>query len=606
MTVPSEELRLAADFEPATLDQWRRLALGVLRKAGRADDNTPAEAVDDLLSVTTYDGIRIAPLYTAATHRSEAGSPGWPPFTRGTDAEPRWDVRQRHRDPDPDATSAAILDDLGNGVTSLWLDLGPTAISVDDLPRVLDGVLLDVAGVVLDAGTPARTDAAAEALLRLAARRGTPAQGNLGVDPLGWAARTGAPANTDGVAGWAGRCAAEHPGLRAVTVDATAYHEAGGSDADELGAALGTAVAYLRALTDGGLDLDTALSQVDFRYAAGADQFLTIAKFRAARRLWARVAEECGAAGAGAQRQHAVTSSAMMTARDPWVNLLRTTLACFGAGLGGAGAVTVEPFDSCLGISDGFARRIARNTQSLLLDEAHLGNVLDPAGGSWYVERLTDDLAEAAWAWFQAIERSGGMAAALDAGVVAARLAETWSYRRENLAHRLDAIVGVSEFPNLDERRPVRPPAPTVDGRHGLPRHRYAEDFEALRDRSDAHAAATGTRPTVTLITLGPPAAHSARVSFAANLFAAGGIGTVTVASETALVAGTAAVVCLCSSDKLYPDTAPAVAAELTQAGVRRVWLAGRGEYPGITDYLYAGSDAVAVLDATLRDLGVA
>lgn len=221
--------------------------------------------------------------------------------------------------------------------------------------------------------------------------------------------------------------------------------KAGGSAAEELGASLATGVAYLRALTEAGLGVDEACAQLEFRYAATADQFLTIAKLRAARRLWARVAEVCGAAGA--QRQHAVTSSVMMTRRDPWVNMLRTTLACLGAGVGGADSVTVLPFDHALGLPDAFARRIARNTSTILLEESHLARVIDPAGGSWYVERLTAELADAAWAFFQEIERSGGQAAALRSGMIGERLASTWAARSRDLARRKEPVTGVSEFP---------------------------------------------------------------------------------------------------------------------------------------------------------------
>jgi methylmalonyl-CoA mutase len=337
------------------------------------------------------------------------------------------------------------------------------------------------------------------------------------------------------------------------------------------------------------------LGQLEFRYAATADQFLTIAKLRAARRLWARVAEVCGAPEAGGQRQHAVTSSAMMTARDPWVNMLRTTLACFAAGVGGADAVTVQPFDARLGLPDGFARRIARNTQSLLIEEANVARVVDPAGGSWYVERLTEDLAEAGWAWFTEIERAGGMAAALDAGLVADRLAATWARRADNLAHRRDPVTGVSEFPNLDERLPVRAPLPVPHGGH-----HYGEAFEALRDRAEAMPA----RPTVFLATLGPIAVHTARATFAANLFAAGGIATVRSGPSTdpAEIAAAfrdsgATVACLCSSDKLYAEYAAPVAAALREAGATKVWVAGKGSPD---DHLYTGCDAVAVLAETL------
>ncbi|MFI5495912.1 methylmalonyl-CoA mutase family protein [Actinoplanes sp. NPDC051859] len=616
MTVPSEKLRLAADFPAATHEQWRKLALGVLRKAGRADEDTPAEAAEDLLADQGFD-VTLAPLYTADDPTPFPGPPGLFPFTRGAQAAGAvpagWDLRQRHANPSPTLTNEAVRADLENGVTSLWLVLGAAGLPVTGLATALDGVYLDLAAVVLDAGAAAVD--AVPAWFALVADRKVPVdqvRGNLGVDPLGYRARTGQHGEWP-LAEWADRCVSEFPGLRAMTVDATSYHDAGGSDAQELGCALATGVAYLRELTAAGLSIPAALGQLEFRYAATADQFATIAKLRAARRLWARVAEVSGAPEAGAQRQHAVTSTAMMTARDPWVNMLRTTLACFGAGVGGAGAVTVQPFDHRLGLPDGFARRIARNTQSLLLDESSVGRVADPAGGSWYVERVTEDLAQAAWAWFTEIERAGGMAAALDSGLIADRLAATWERRADDLAHRRTPLTGVSEFPNLEERLPVREPQPEVPS-GGLPQHRYAEQYETLRDRADAHEAANGTRPTVFLATLGPPAVHNARAGFAANLFAAGGIASVRpavgaddparLAAEFA--ASGAQVACLCSSDKTYAASAAAVAAALTEAGARRVWLAGRGEYDGVDGYVFAGCDAVGVLETTLTDLGVA
>jgi methylmalonyl-CoA mutase len=598
MTVPPEELSLAADFPAATRADWRELALGVLRKAGRLGEDATADDVEARLARTGYDGVTVAALHDTG---ALPGAPGFPPYTRGGRLAGGWEVRQRHADPDPAVTRAAILADLENGVGGLWLTLGAAGLPVAALPDVLADVYLDLAPVTLDAGP--ETAAAADTLLGL--NKGV--TGNLGADPVGWRARTGEPLSLDVAAELADRCAADHPGLRAVTVDATVHHDAGGSDAQELGAALATGVAYLRALTAAGLDVDAAFGQLEFRYAATADQFATIAKLRAARRLWSRVAQECGTTAA--QRQHAVTSSAMMTARDPWVNLLRTTLACFGAGVGGADAVTVQPFDARLGLPDDFARRIARNTQSLLLEEANVARVIDPAGGSWYVERLTEDLAQAGWAWFTELERAGGIVAALDSGLVADRLAATWSARSANLASRRDPVTGVSEFANLAERLPRRPAAPPEPS-GGLPRVRYAQAFEALRDRADAHP---GSRPTVFLATLGPVAAHTARASFAANLFQAGGIATVPGGTGTdpaevaaAFTASGAAVACLCSTDRLYAEHAEPVAAALKAAGATRVWLAGAGEYATVDGRIHAGCDAVAVLETTLTDLGVA
>jgi methylmalonyl-CoA mutase len=567
------ELRLASDFPAATAEEWEKLVLGVLRKSGAAtDDTTPAAAVESL-ATTGYDGVSLDPLYTAD------GSPPPPSVPLGRTAN-GWDVRQRHADPDPAATAEAARADLENGVTSLWLVLGAGGVPVDRLATALDGVYLDLAGVTLDAGADAA--AAAEAFLAAGG-----AAGNLGFDPLAGAG------DAETAAAFARRVA-DRPGLRTMVVDATRYHDAGGSDAEELACSLATGVAYLRGLTDAGLSVAEALAQLEFRYTATADQFGTIAKLRAARRLWSRVAQACGEPSA-VQAQHVVTSAAMMAARDPWVNMLRTTLACFAAGVGGADAVTVLPFDHRLGLPDGFARRIARNTQSLLVDEASIGRVSDPAGGSWYVESRTLALARAAWSWFTELEGAGGMAAALSSGLVAERIRATWDARAVNLAHRRDPLTGVSEFPNLGEKLPTRPRVPqrTVGD---LPVHHYGEAFERLRDRADAAAE----RPTVYLATLGPPAAHNARVGFATNLFAAGGIAVVAGPVDGFAASG-ATVACVCGSDRSYAEEASAAALVLAGGGARQVWLAGKpGDYDGVTGYLYSGCDAVAVLEEVL------
>ncbi|MFF5444217.1 methylmalonyl-CoA mutase small subunit [Streptomyces sp. NPDC012888] len=618
MTVlPDDGLSLAAEFPDATHEQWQRLVEGVLRKSGK---EAVGSAAEDALSTQLQDGLRTRPLYTAATSAApDTGLPGFAPYVRGSRAAGNsatgWDVRQRLVHTDPAALNTAALADLENGVTSLWLAVGPGGIPVSGLARALDGVYLDLAPVALDAG--ADYAGAARELLRLYAERGVApqdARGSLGADPLGHEARTGEALDLAAAVDLARETAAGWPGLRALAVDALPYHEAGGSAAEELGLSLATGVAYLRALTDGGLGVEAALGRLEFRYAATADQFLSIAKLRAARRLWARIAEASGAPEAGAQRQHAVTSPVMMTRRDPWVNMLRTTVACMAAGVGGADSVTVLPFDHELGLPDAFARRIARNTSTVLLEESHLARVVDPAGGSWYVERLTDELAHAAWEFFQTVERAGGLPAALRSGQVAERLAATWAERTKALAKRREPVTGVSEFPNLGERLPEREPAPAAPS-GGLPRVRRDEAYEALRARSDAHLAATGSRPRIFLAALGPAAAHTARATFAANLFQAGGIEAVhdpvSVDPDTAgaaFAASGAAMAVLCSSDALYAEQAAPVAEALRAAGATTVFLAGRpGSADGAVDeYVFAGCDAVAVLSSVLDRMGVA
>ncbi|MEV6148847.1 methylmalonyl-CoA mutase subunit beta [Nonomuraea sp. NPDC052129] len=584
-------MHLVAGFPPTNRDDWRALALEVLRKTG-----VEAGSPEETLSSITYDGVTLAPLYDAADLPKilRKGAPG---------ARAGWDVRQRHAVADAEA----VLADLEHGVTSLWLVLGAGAIPVGRLPDLLREVLLDLAPIVLEAGPEVRE--AAETLFGLAAERGVSPTGNLGAS-IGTAGR-------DTTAELAARCAEGFPGMRAVLLDATPYHDAGGSDAEELGCSIALGVEHLRALTDAGLTVEQAFGQLEFRYAVTDDQFAAIAKLRAARTLWARVAEVCGAADGG-QRQHAVTSSAMMTARDPWVNLLRTTIACFAAGVGGADAVTVQPFDACLGVPDAFARRMARNTQALLLEEAGAGRVADPAAGSWYVERRTADLADRAWAWFQEIEAAGGITAA--SGLVAERIAATRERRADDIAHRRFPITGVSEFPHLDEKPVRRSPSdggalagesPGNGGAlvgEGLPRIRYAQEFEALRDLADAQPE----RPVVFLATFGPVAAHTARAAFAANLFQAGGLAIQTAGPgtdpdqiATAFAVSGSDVACLCSSDKMYGLHAEAVAAALRRAGARKIWLAGKGSYEGVDDCLYAGCDALAVLRTTFDDLEV-
>jgi len=619
-TKPSapDELKLAAEFAAPSRADWRELVTGVLRKSGALAEGSDI-APESLLVSTTYDGIEIQPLYTAEDTEPETGYPGLPPFVRGAKPEGSvgtgWDIRALHAQSDPRATNKAVLADLEGGVSSLWLRLGGDALPVESLADALNEVYVDLAAVTLDAG--AEYEAAAEALLAVFAEREIPpsgAIGNVGADPIGLRARTGEPHDVTPAAVLAARLAAKYPKLHTIVVDGTVFHEAGGSDAQELGAAIAAGVAYLRALTDAGLDVDAAAGQIEFRLAASADQFLTIAKFRAARRLWARVTEVAGVgAEARGMRQHAVTSSAMLTRRDPWVNMLRTTLACFGAGIGGADSITVLPFDAAIGLPDAFSRRIARNTQAILLEESKLAGVIDPAGGSWYVENLTAELAKVAWGEFTGIEREGGIEAVLDSGTLAGRLAATWEARSKRLATREDPITGVSEFANLEEKKVERTPVPSVvdTSRGGLPRVRYAQEYETLRDRSDAHLESTGERPRVFLATLGSLASHTGRVGFAANLFQAGGIEVVNAGVTDDVVKAFsesgATVACICGSDRSYGEQAAEVATGLKNAGAQAVLLAGKpsDDYADVTGYLHLGCDALEVLTGTLVTLGV-
>lgn len=614
--------------DPGDLEQararWRKAVAGVLaksgsRRGGSADAVPPAEP-ERLLDTPTYEGFPVRALYTALDARPEAPLPGDWPFTRGADATrdvlSGWKVMEvfPHAGVGVAEGNSAVLTALADGVSGLVLRAGAGGTAVDDLDRLLEGVFLELVPVVLDAG--ADYTAAADAVLALVAALPADKRAalsiDLGGDPL-TAALSGRPSGTaDEVCRLAARVADFGGGVRAITVDGRAFHDRGANAAWELAGAIAAGVAYVRLLVGAGLSAADALRQISFRLAADDDQFMTIAKMRAARQMWARVADVLEAPEAGAAKVHAESSRAMMTQRDPWVNMLRCTLAAFGAGLGGADTMLVHPFDVAIpggapGLAPGLARRIARNTQLLLLEESHLGRVLDPAGGAWFVEELTDSLAEQGWAHFQDIEGHGGFAAAGE--VIAARIDEVAAARAADIAHRRTAVTGVNEFPNLAEAA-----LPQHDSLAGV--RRYAEGFEALRNRSDDYLAANGARPRVLLLPLGPLAEHNLRTTFAANLLASGGIETVNPGSvDAAGVAGAVAaagdpeVAVVCGTDARYGAESSDVVAAARGAGVQQVYLAGPeaavAESANRPDgYLTARIDAVEALSTLLTRLG--
>jgi len=592
-----EHLSLLAGGQEHTVADWEREAAAVLRKSGRLGADEPDAKVWDKLTRTTLDGIAVTPLGTPG-EVADDGLPGQAPYTRGTRAtrgDLGWDIRPVFSDPSVETTVADILTDLDNGGTSVWLTLGTGGLAVGDLGKVLDRVLLDIAPVTLESDDPVAAAEAFVALLQGKAVTAAPGT-NLGADPIGDTLRGGTPDVAAVVTAVAE--IARSNNVLALAVDGTAAHDLGASDAQELGYSLAVGAAYLRVLTAAGLSVDEAASLLEFRYAATDEQFPTIAKFRAARRLWARVAELSGVAEAKrGQLQHAVTSRPMMTRYDPWVNMLRTTVAAFAAGVGGATAVTVLPFDAALGLPDAFARRIARNTSSLLMSESHVARVTDPAGGSYAVEQLTDDLAKAAWAELGRIEEAGGILAAIEDGSLQTRVDDVVARRSAEIARRKRPITGVSEFPNLHEELPVRKPYPA--GARVV--RRYAADFEAMRD--DALAK------RVFLATMGSIAAHTARATFAHNLLAAGGVDTVSAGATESVADVVAAyetqpVVCLCGTDKAYAEWGADVIAALREAGASYVILAGKpGEGITVDDSAAIGIDALAFLARVREEL---
>lgn len=610
---------------------WQKAVAGVLAKSRRVEvADLPADA-EHLLDSTTYDGVTVSPLYTAFDERPEGPLPGQFPYLRGRDphrdVNAGWKVCTRHGSvrgdgaDDASTLNTQILDSLSNGTSALWLTVGTGGVDPTALPEVLGGVFLELAPLTLDA----RGDVRAAAAAVFGVLDSADIDDRAAVDiRLGVATLTAPLGGTESIEmDEALELVRESIGrtetVRAITVDGTVFHNLGGGDAQELGAAIAAGLEYLRSMTDAGIGISDALRQIEFRFSATDDQFQTIAKFRAARTLWARIAQVCGAPDAGDAPQHAVTSEAMMSQRDPWVNMLRTTLASFGAGVGGADAVTVLPFDAALdggaaGVSKTFAARIARNTQLLLLEEAHLGRVLDPGAGSWYIEELTAAVAAKAWEFFQTVEASGGFRAAVADGSLVAAIEKTRAERDSDIAHRVTPLTGVNEFPNLAEA-PLTPEQ--TESQDSATVYRYARAFEALRDRSDAHLAQHDSRPTVLLVPLGSVAEHNVRTTFASNLLASGGIeavnpGPLTVeAVAGAVEASGTHIAVVCGTDKRYADEAATAVEALRAAGVTQVLLAGPEKiFTGIEGdsrpdgFLTAKVDAVAVLTELLDTLG--
>ncbi len=610
----SDDLIFTAEFPAATREQWVALAARVLK-------DRPFES----LIARSADGLAIAPLYARVRESARVAA-----------REGCWQVMARVDHTDPAAANTQALADLEGGANGLVL-VGAGAVgahgyglapAADTITRVLDGVLLD-AGITIEFDLSPQTKDLPLALVALAKERSiAPASIDVrfGFDPLGASVHNGGfPLPWAQFAPLAAKLAADLAAQgfkRALLVaDGRIVHGAGGTEAQELAYVIAVAVTYLRALEAHGVALDDARRMIFFRLTADADQLLTIAKFRALRMLWARVEESCGLPPEPAFVT-AETAWRMMTRNDPQVNILRSTIATFAAAIGGADAITVLPFTIACGLPDAFARRIARNTQLILTEEAGVARVADPTAGTGWSEQLTGDLCAAAWALFQEIEAIGGAPAALEQGLIQSKIATARAERERAIATRRDALVGANEFPDLGEAQVVVldvarvsvPPMPVAIPIEPLAQMRFAEPYEVLRDASDRMLATTGARPTIFLVNLGASADFTDRATFATNFFAAGGIAAIGndgFANHDALIRAfkdsDSRLACLCGTDAVYVQQAADTARALKAAGARRLYLAGhpgaheaQWRAAGIETFIHAGCDALAILQSSL------
>jgi methylmalonyl-CoA mutase len=629
-------LPLSSTFPDATEAEWMASVEKALKGRGL-----------DAITRTTADGLKIRPLYRESDFPASTdplGTPGAAPYLRGATAAPNpwlpWDIRQAFTHASLEQTHDEILRDLERGVSSIELSVDATgrngvqAMSVLDFDLTLTGVDASIAGVALD---PVMTSGTREAaLLAEWARDKADAKLDFNMDPLGALARTGTLAGgLDGAfteAGMLGKVlVAKYPASNLFRIDARAVHEAGGSEAQELAALIASAVDTLRRLAPH-LDIATAAAKTIFCLALDANYGIGVAKLRAARRLWARVEEALGLT-ATPMRLQGHSSARMLTRYDAWTNMLRGTAAAFAGAVGGADIMTIRPFNEPLGTPEELGRRIARNTQLIAMEESQLGRVADPTGGAWFTETFANELAEAAWAEFQAIEGEGGFAASLLSGAFQARVKAKRDARAKDIGKRKIPITGVSEFPLLEEISapvadaahvragamlddealqalvPELPPTGDDATAEALTPIRLGADFEALRDK----AAAAAKAPAIFLATLGPLAEFTARADFTRNLFAAGGLAAkeAPVPPQSAAEAAAAfkasgcRIACICGSDARYAEEADATAQALKAAGAQHVWIAGKHEGGGIDSQVFMGCDVLHALKLAQAELGL-
>ena len=601
-------------FPPYSGQDWRKAAQAALK--GRSVES---------LASTTADGLRIEPLYAPADDGPRAIGPDGP-----------WRVIARVDHPDAGEANAQALEDIADGADGVQVifsgaigahGFGLRRSDAATLHAVFESVRFDAGQTFeLDLGRDAPREALAlAALVERSGAKPADCPVSFGLDPFAASVFGPFPEN------WAAHAKPYVEAALALrargfagpfgVADARSVHAAGGGPSQELAFALGAALAALRALNEGGVSLDGARRMIAFRLAADANEFVTLSKFRALRLAWARVEEACGLEPIKARVQ-AETAWRMMTARDPYVNVMRGAIAAFSAGLGGADSVSVLPHTLAVGLPDSLARRLARNNQLILLRESNLGFVKDPAAGAGVFEALTRGLCEKGWALFQEVEAEGGLPAALASRAFQRQVAESAAALKSDVARLKAPITGVSAHPDLGERTvdlaPAAPERERIAATAGaLAPMRLAEPFETLRAQADVILIERGRRPTACLIALGPEPSHRGRLAFMREWFEAGGVQTAydgercTPNEAEARVARSAAdFVCLCGDDEAYATQAEPFARALKACSAGPLILAGRPgdreaalRAAGVAEFVSAGADAVAILQRLYRSI---
>lgn len=602
-----DEQSLAKRFQKVDRSQWADLAKAAL-------NGKPIERLD----WKTDDGLIVSPIFENAKDVkrivSRAGS------------QP-WEIMQRVDHPDAEMANSLLMEDLEGGANGLVLTIAGGmhargfGIPIDALETVLSGVVLDAVAFRIEGGTLSID--AAEAVAGVFKNR-TVLPGEIkcsfGLDPVGYAAN-GNPDELDIEV--AADCVEKlkDQGFSGpfFEADGRIWHDAGAGEVQELAAVLATGVTYLRCLEARGWTLENAANAVGFTLVTDASQFLSLAKMRALRLLWNQVAEACGAKFESL-RLHSETSWRMMTRQDPNVNMLRTTVAGFAAGAGGVQSLCILPYTLAEGLPNSHARRIARNSHTLLIEESNIHKVEDPGLGSGYIESLTLELAKAAWSEFQKMEQAGGLITCLESGLLYDQITNTQTARDLKAATRKIQITGTSAFPNLDEAKanvlnvPVIPQTeindPVAEINSFVP-VRLSEPWENLRERAVKPILPGGRRSSIFLANLGQRKDYAARSAWSQTAFETGGFAVLQSngfedlkSLQNVFVQSGNNVVCICSSDTVYDEIAVEAARLLRQAGAAKIIIAGRGgaltddlKAAGVGTFLYDGCNLLNILN---------
>ncbi|GGJ78042.1 methylmalonyl-CoA mutase [Anoxybacillus voinovskiensis] len=629
----------------------------------------------------TYEQLQLKPIYTSQDLQSLELEqyPGFPSYVRGTEPNEYigkpWAVSQELFASSPKEWNEIVKHDLARGQTEIHLvldRLGFSVTSLEDVETMFSGIPLERYSIRVDAGVCSLPFVALfVAYLQKQSLSLHHVRGTIGMDPLSALAVNGelsiSLSTLYDVMADATKWAKEQmPHIKTIIVHGEPYHNGGANAVQELAFSFAAAVEYINECLTRGLTVDEVAERMSFSFAIGADFFMEIAKLRAARAMWSNIVQAFGGNESSQKISlHARTSYFTKTVYDPYVNMLRASAEAFAAIVGGANSLHVSPFDEAIRPADEFSRRIARNTQLILLEEAHIGKVIDPAGGSYYVETLTAQIAEQAWKLFQQIEATGGMTKALQAGVVQAEIEKIAKLREQNVKTRKERIIGTNVYANLAEPKPdiqsVSSPKDESCGGETMERNgnwvdsaiafvhrratargidaalamtgssvaispirqwRLSEPFEQLRQAAERHLETHGKRPTVHLINLGAIAHHKARADFMTGFFEAGGFAVMKndgyMSTDEAIkgaLEGDGTHYIICGTDESYPEAVPAIAKALKGANPpRNVYVAGKQPpetetafvEAGVDGFIHIGSNCYETLVAFMKEMGVA